>query len=472
MKINISNVTIWAFNGTSFVLTGAGFAALFGSQVGAAFGPQAGWAIAIGAAFLLSWGIQAAIAAKWAQVAKDGMQASLITLVVAFCASALSWFGGAGGFALLFSGGDMLASKQQQEGAIIGASLTGFANEFADLRAEITTLSDRASDLATAETAGRVTCRNQSENERNCGPRCRLRQRHAAMLVDSHKAALGLQSASQAIAVELATTTDVNVQQAQYGEAIRLQGNAEQPRIAIALRKVAEELRGEVVDPETGKSFLCEDPEFATDLDRLAARVEKRVDLPDAAPKRQTISLADSAACVGRRVGEVLKLAQPCEPPISDAPLLAALTLEVVLVLLILENVGRMKRLGQIATPAEAFQKAAPERTAADLDRDRWLVQAFALFSWDAGLSGRRLAIPVNGRVEAFADGMRLVRYFEDVETDLVRFPIAEFDREWVSYRVSAFGNATEFNLFHWPTAADEELRRAERNLAAASQGV
>ena len=466
-------------NGVSAALTGAGFFTLLEPWSDRLIPHDISWLAAAGLAGLGSVVVQGLLHEAWWRAGSEGILRAPFNLFVGLTMSGLSWLGGAGGAMLVSSYGDLVFGQQQQEVAGTVVPMRTFASDFADLRADLLGLSEEAAQLAATETRQGGTCTNDANPSSNCGPRCRMRQRHARELAEIDTVAAGLESRARDISIAMSTAADIVAQRDLYAQAVRLQANTEQRRMADRLRSLAEEFGRElidvhpetgdtVIDPETGepRRFICEDQEFATRLAALATRSAERVDLPSTAPREQKVDLSDALGCVVARVGELAWGGQPCPGEISDGPLKAAFSLEFVIVILLLGEAARQRRLGRIPTMAQRFFKegATENLTDRDIEHAHWLIRAASLYLVEAGRRGRFIAVPNDGAPEARADAMRFVRFLGESRPVLFRVPLADLDRGWTLARGPAFEDATEFDLFRWPREADQILRQVERD--------
>ncbi|MFL4468986.1 hypothetical protein ACERZ8_03540 [Tateyamaria armeniaca] len=456
-------------NGVSAALTGAGFYTLLEPWAERLIPHDYGWMAAAGLAGLGSVVVQGLLHEAWWRAGSEGVLRAPFNLFVGVTMSGLSWLGGAGGAMLVSSYSDLVYGQQQREVAGTVVPVRAFASDFAELRADLLGLSDEAAQLAATEMRQGGTCTNDANPSSNCGPRCRMRQRHARELAEIDSIAAGLESRARDISIAMSTAADIVAQRDIYAEAVRLQANTEQRRMADRLRSLAEEFGRELIDvhPETGveQAFVCEDQEFAARLAALATRSAERVDLPSTAPREQQVDLSDALGCVVARVGELAWGAQPCLGRISDGPLKAAFVLEFVIVILLLGEAARQRRLGRIPTMAQRFFKegATENLTDRDVENAHWLIRAASLYIVEAGRRGKFIAVPNDGAPDARADAMRFVRFLGESRPVLFRVPLADLDRGWTLARGLAFEDATEFDLYRWPNEADAILRQSER---------
>lgn len=457
-------------NGVSAALTGAGFFTLLEPWAERLFSHEISWLAAAGLAGLGSVVVQGLLHEAWWRAGSEGILRAPFNLFVGVTMSGLSWLGGAGGAMLISSYSDLVFGQQQQEVAGTVVPMRTFASDFADLRADLLGLSEEAAQLAATETRQGGTCTNDVNPSSNCGPRCRMRQRHARELAEIDTVAVGLESRARDISIAMSTAADIVAQRDLYAQAVRLQANTEQRRMADRLRSLAEEFGRELIDvhPETGveQAFVCEDQEFAARLAVLAARSAERVDLPSTAPREQQVDLSDALGCVVARVGEVVWGGQPCPGGISDGPLKAAFLLEFMIATLLLGEAARQRRLGRIPTMAQRFFKegATENLSDRDIEHAHWLIRAASLYLVEAGRRGRFIAVPNDGSPEARADAMRFVRFLGESRPVLFRVPLADLDRGWTLARGPAFDDPTEFDLYRWPSEADRILRQVERD--------
>lgn len=448
----------------SFCATGLGLIALFASGLGF-LGSL--WLILAGAITLggaLSFAVQFGIQAGWTDFAMHGFKA-LPQLVLGIFCSLISWVGAAGGWAMAIDGEDIRRSMQSEEGAALVLPLTTFASGFADLQAEMEILSQQADDLARRETSGRVTCDGDTFTGEACGPKCRLRQRHAASLRSAKDEIAGVGKQARDIALDVASTDDAEAQRALYAEAAEVQGNSDQKRVAITLRGMASELSGPTTDRETGAALTCRDARFSEDLERMATRIETRVELPSTAPEIAEPKLSDTSICAARRALSLVGLASPCSHPVSDVPLFLALGIEGTLVLLAFAYAGDQRRRGLIRSELEEFMASTQERTPDEKRRLAWLLQAEGLYIWQGGRKGPFVAVPIDGSVEAVRCGLRFKRFVAAAGKKIPRCPIQEVDANWCEARADAFGPATRYDLYRMPRGVEDLFRRLERDM-------
>jgi hypothetical protein len=453
----------------SALLTGAGFFTFLEPWTVELIGPDYGGMVAAVAAATVSLTVQGLVHTYWWRGGTEGLLP--FNVIAGVSVTAVSWLGGAGGALLFASHVDLLVVQQQEEVASTTVPVRAFANDFADLRADMTSLAAAATKLSEVETRSGGTCQNDTNPDGGCGPRCRLRQSHAAELSEIESVAARLESEARNIAIEMSTAADVEAQRELYAQAARLQANTDQRRIASALQSVAWDLDGPVVDihPETGREteFTCEDPTFAARVAALAEAAGERVELPETAPRAQSVDMSDGLECVVSRVGEVVFGTAPCPAGVSDYPLLSAAVLETLIVVFLLVEAMRYRQDGRVPTRPERFQQAAKaklsERALAEC---RWLVQACGTYVW----TGRRasfIAVPVDGDVDAYAEGTKLARYFAQSRPEYVNLPLVELEPGWVGARSDIFGHATVFNLYRFGADGPRRIREAERDLNA-----
>lgn len=456
-------------NLVSAILTGAGFFTLLEPWADRLIGPDQGALVAGAIAGLFSIVVQGLVHTYWWRGGTEGLLP--FNVIAAVSVSAVSWLGGAGGALLVASHADLLVAQQQQEVAGTTVPVRAFANDFADLRADVTSLARRAAQLSEVETRSGGTCRNDTNPGGGCGPRCRLRQRHADELSQIEEIAKGLENRARDIAIEMSTAEDIEAQRALYAQAARLQANSDQRRVVDALQSVARDLSGPILDihPQTGHEteFTCEDPDFAARLAELAVAAGERVELPETAPRAQSVDLSDGLECVAARAGEILFGTDPCPAGVSDGPLLAAAVLEALIVVFLLVEAMRHREEGRVPTRPQRFQEATKRKlTDADYATCRWLVQASGTYR----LTGRKssfIAVPVDGNVEAHADGTRLANYFRESRPQYVSIPLAELEPGWVRARADIFGDARVFNLYRFSAEATLRVQQAEREINA-----
>ncbi len=456
-------------NVVSAILTAAGFYTFLQPWAETLVGTYA-WVAAALVSGLASLVVQGVLHSFWWRTGSEGFLRSPFSLLVGVAMSGISWFGGAGGALLIANHATLLAEQQRAEGSATTLPLRAFANGYADLAAEVSGLARRATELSNIEKNVGGTCRNEPSQGGICGIRCRLRQRHAEALNETAALADGLARQSREISIGMSTASDLAAQRSSYAAAVRLQGNPDQRRISERLRSVARQLSEPVVDPDTNRSFTCEDPGFAASLAELASRATAPVELPDVAPREQSVDMSDALGCVAARVGAIVGVSRPCAG-IGDGPLLWALGLEVVIVLLLLAETKRLRRFGALPTEPQNFQLAGTRlKSGAELEECRWLMRAFSLHVVHAGRRGRFIAVPVDGPIEAYADGTRLARYFGEMAPELSEVPLGELMPGWVIGRKAAFGEAATFDLYRWPAVADLRVRQAERDLARSAK--
>ena len=210
------------------------------------------------------------------------------------------------------------------------------------------------------------------------------------------------------------------------------------------------------IHPQTGREteFTCEDPDFAARLAELAEVAGEWVELPQTAPRARSVDMSDGLECVASRVSEIVFGTEPCPAGVSDGPLLYAAVLEARIVAFLLVEALRHREEGRVPTRPERFQKAAkrklpePERATC-----RWLVRASGTYRW-IGRNASFIAVPVDGNVEAYADGTRLANYFRKACPQYVNIPLAELEPGWVRARADISGDARVFNLYRFSTEA------------------
>ena len=453
----------------SAILTGAGFFTFLEPWAVRLIGPDHGLIAAGAVAGMFSIAVQGLVHTYWWRGGTEGLLP--FNVIAAVSVSAVSWLGGAGGALLVASHADLLMAQQQEEVAGTTVPVRAFANDFADLRADVTSLAGRASELSEVETRSGGTCRNDTNPGGGCGPRCRLRERHAGELAQIESLAERLENQARDIAIEMSTAEDIEAQRELYAQAARLQANADQRRIVDALQSVAQDLSGPVLDihPQTGREteFTCEDPEFSGRLAELAEVAGERVELPETAPRAQSVDLSDGLECVVSRAGEILFGTEPCSAGVSDGPLLAAAVLEALIVVFLLVEAMRHREEGRVPTRPERFQGAAKRKlTESEHATCRWLVRANGIYRW-TGRNASFIAVPVDGNVEAHADGTRLANYFREARPQYVNIPLAELEPGWVSARADIFGDATVFNLYRFSAEAALRVQQAEREMNA-----
>ena len=457
-------------NGVSALLTGAGFYTLLEPWADRLIPHDYSWLAAAGLAGFGSVVVQGLLHEAWWRAGSEGLVRAPFNLLVGVTMSGLSWLGGAGGAMLVSSYNDLVFGQQQEEVADTVVPMRAFASDFADLRADLLNLSEEAARLAATETRQGGTCTNDANPGSNCGPRCRMRQRHARELAEIDTVAVGLETSARDISIAMSTAADIVAQRDLYAQAVRLQANTDQRRIADRLRSLAKEFGRELIDihPETGveQTFVCEHQEFAARLVALSTRSAERVDLPSNAPREQQVDLSDALGCVVARVGKIAWGEQPCYGRISDGPLKAAFVLELVIVILLLGEAARQRRLGRIPTMAQRFYKegATEDLTDRDVEHGRWLIRAASLYLVEVGRRGRFIAVPNDGAPVARADAMRFARFLGVSHPVLFRVPLADLDRSWTLARRPVFEDATKFDLYHWPREADQILRQVERD--------
>jgi len=458
-------------NLVSAALTGAGFYTFLEPWATRMAGLEYGWMAATVAAGTLSIAVQGLVHTYWWRGGTEGLLP--FNLLAATSVSLVSWVGGAGGAMLVASHGELLFAQQQQEVAGTTVPVRAFANKFAELRTDVTSLAREAGRLSELETRAGGTCRNDTAPGGGCGPRCRLRQRHAEELAGIEALAARLEGEARQIAMDMSVADNLETQRALYMQALRLQANTDQRRIVEALRSVARDLSEQIADvhPQTGAEtqFSCEDPEFAARVTALASVAGNRVELPETAPRAQSVDLGDGLACVVARLGELFLGTEPCAAEVSDTPLLIAAVLEGLVIVFLLVEAMRHRQQGRVPTAPELFQLGAKRKlTERELAECTWLVQAYGKYVW----TGRRasfIAVPVDGDIDASTDASRLVRYFGQPRPSHVNVPLAELQPGWVSARADVLGHPTVFNLYPFHASGLFRIRKAERDLVEAT---
>lgn len=454
----------------SALLTGIGFFTVLEGQAVQILGETFGLCAAVALAGALSVAVQGLLHTLWWRAGLEGILHRPINLSAGVVMSAISWFGSAGGTLLVASYADLLAEQQRNEAAASSVPLRAFAIAYADLRADVGSLARTATELSETETRVGGTCHNDRQPTDGCGPRCRLRQRHAADLGGVEAVAAALEIEARDISIGLSMAQDYETQRSYYADAVRLQGNAEQRRIADRLSAMARDLTGPVTDPRTGQEFVCKDAKFSARLEALALHAAARVELPDVGPRMQSVDISDALTCVAARVGELAGVSAPCPGGRRDGPLLWALALEILIVTLLVAETARLRGSGAVPTEAERFQRAGGKnKSKEELEECRWLMQGASVYIVEAGRRGRFIAAPVDGSIQAHAEATRLARYFGEVTPAHVSVPLADIEPGWTLARGPAFEDARLFNLYHWPPDADLRVRQAERDLASSS---
>ena len=454
-------------NLVSAVLTGAGFYTFLEPWATHITGQDHGWIAAGIAAGALSLAVQGLVHTYWWRGGTEGLLP--FNLIAAASVSIVSWVGGAGGVMLVTNHADLLFAQQQQEAAATTAPMRAFANSFADLRADLSTLAREAARLSEVEARSGGTCQNDTAPA-GCGPRCRLRARHATELAGIEARAEHLEAEARRIAMQMSTASDLEAQRDLYLQALLLQANTDQRLIAEALGSVARDLTQQVIDvhPQSGISttFTCEDPDFAARVTALAAIAGDRVDLPETAPREQTVDLGDGLACVVARLGELTLGTEACAAAIDDTPLLIAAALEAMVIVFLLVEAMRFRQLGMVPTKFERFQMSAKRKLSqVDLTQCGWLVEAYRRYVWN-GRNGSFIVVPINGDIEASTDAVRMAHYFDHRKPLHTNVPLAQVEPGWVGARSGVLGQATEFNLYPFHAADLFRIRQAERDLA------
>lgn len=443
--------------------TGVGLVAFFAAGM---YFPAAAWATVMAALVMgavLSLCAQVGINVGWAKFALYGFKSPAMLAIGIVC-SLISWVGSAAGLALFIDGEQVRQAKQTEAGAAIVMPLNTFALGFSDLQAEIDQLSRQADSLAQRETLGRVTCDGDKTTGEKCGPKCRLRQRHAASLSSAKADIASVEKRARDIAVGVASTQDAAKQRSLYAEAVEVQANADQKRVALLLRDMAGELTNGAVDPQTGSSVTCTDSRFAEALGEMADKVETRISLPAEPPEKAQVDISDTAVCVVLRVGDLVGLTSACSRPVSDLPLILALPIELALIGLAFHFAAEQRRQGLVRSEMEDFVAATQERRPEERRRLAWLLEAEGLYVWQGGRQGPFIAIPTDGAVAAGRAGLRFKRLLGARGKKIPRCPIQVVDPNWCRARAGVFGPATRYDLYPLPRGIDDLFRRLERD--------
>lgn len=453
----------------SAIMTGVGYYSFLEPWADRLLDLDKAWLVSIFVAGTISFGIQGLVHTFWWRVGAEGLLRSPLSLAAAVLVSLASWFGSAGGFVMMMNYADLVAEEGRATTAATAAPMRSFADSYNALAHDVHAMSELATALAEREREVGGTCDNDTEVGGSCGPRCRLRQRHAETLAETSAMAAELADQSREISIAMATATDIAAQRAHYADALRLQGNPEQRDIRDRLQRVAGELGSPVTDPVTDASFSCDDPDFVARLEALVERTATRPDLPEIAPQEASADMSDALHCVGARLGAVMGLATPCEGGIAGASMLSAGGLETLIIIFMLAETTRKRRLGAVPTQPQLFQKAGHSpRNGAELEEGRWLLHAYGLYVVEADRRQRFMAAPIDGDIAAWAEATRLARYFGEYAPKHIEVPLAELSPGWSRARAETFGHATLFNLYRWPRVADLRIRQAERDVAKA----
>lgn len=331
----------------SFLMTALGIFTMLRPNLDKLFGNGELW-VSIALATVLSSIVQLLIVGAWTQAAERGFRKSLTQVVVGLIMSVASWYGGAAGWHLSLQGGQMLAEKGQAQVETLSGPIVSFAQQYSRTAAEITVLSEKMERRATEEAQAGGTCGRPRAVVEKCGPACRLRRHHAALLKSRAAEAQGFSAEARKAAAAMMAAGTPQEQAEAFALTTRLAESPVPARVGEALGEVALELSGSVWrDPETGQRTTCRDPGLADRARRLAEAAAERPVVPVAPPPAASVDVSDSASCLFAQLRHAFDPTLPaCEGAMAAMSVQGGI--EFALLVMLIGGGRRNRRLGLV----------------------------------------------------------------------------------------------------------------------------
>lgn len=456
-------------NLVSAALTGLGVYAYLVDGVGFFLPPDIS-AIPVTAAIALVFTVivQAALNELWWRFGKAPGARGLPNAAVALCFSVVSWFCAAGGLVIVEDHIAMKAEKQQEQASTFAAPLAAFAERNSRVAGEMQALSQQALDLADREQRIGGTCPDDVAPGGTCGPRCRLRQRHADELEEAASIARRLAERATHLSVDIASAGDVAAERSVYREARGLAVDPRRSTMEMLLRQAVQELAGPVQDPVTGSTFTCIDPGFRAEIERLLGSIDTSIALPAAPPVAQTVDMSDALKAVAKQIGAWAR--GETADYIGPLPLLLATALETMIVALLLVEARQRRSLGLFVRPEDEREMTPLPLDPTSRAMIERVLEALATYAVSAGPLGDYLAVPLDGAEAARAEALDVVRYFRLRSPVATAVPLEQLEPEWVRGRIDRCGHASAFDLYRLPVDIHDWAADAACNIRHARQ--
>lgn len=442
------------FCALSAVTSGVGLHQVFDRNIDLAAGPWLG----IGLAGAGTLGLQALIVRfwSWAGVRRWSRSRRVLALAVALGASMTSGGLAAGCYIYAFNKTAIEEYRTRQNTNQVIEPLAVFGKSLLDIALSVETIAAKADNKKEIEIARGGTCQGDVNPRPTCGPKCRLRERHAGEAIQLAKTARKMSNEANGIISGL--------QQARSRESIieafqEAHGVATAParaNIGIWLEAEIEGFKTSFFDDESESWFVCRDPQLEREMEAVLLKIKEEPALPNVPPDPVEVSTIDTIAksykdSLELSMGLVTgRLSQERREALaySYPGFVVAGFVEAVIVLLVLFGSFRERDRGLEWEEVDEFTRYMRELSPSDQQRyRRWLDLMLALLIED-----RRcvyFAQPLDGSPEVGRECNELVRILglpldPDLGPDV---PLAELYPEWVMSRNGVHGGARSFTL-------------------------
>lgn len=250
--------------------------------------------VAIAFAALFTIVLQITILMLWDASFMDlGKLARLLAVGAAILFATVSGLLASGSYSVLFN--KAAIEEFRTDGEIAGLEIPVLKQQgnFEQLAARLESFASLAKTKAVIEDRSGTSCFG-TKAKTGKGPRWRLRQRNEVAAVQHAGRIRSLSDGLTEQVSALRTATDEGRYVTTYSAIRRLQNSSDVAEARNWVKSLTNGFSGLFVDPQSGKSFVCRDPESLATLKELSSMLSRTVALPARPPKIVTFTFHDA----------------------------------------------------------------------------------------------------------------------------------------------------------------------------------